>query len=411
MTGLVKTADQGTVRKVNSFLVLSALRAERRCSRARIAKELGLTRSTVSRLVLDLIDAGFVRETTLEKPSSGRPGMLLELNPAGGTLIGLEIDIDLMDAVLTDFVGNVLWSRRVEHTPGESRDDILARAEALVAEALAVADSAHSPALGIGVAVAALVDSASGVVLVAPHLSWRDVPIAAPWRKRFGLPVVVENEANAAAVGEYYFGRAEGVGNFVFVSVGVGLAAGVFVNGRLLRGGNGYAGQVGHTVRVPGGEPCMCGRRGCWVTQVGLPAISRRLHQAAGDGSTALKLPSEEAVGAPSHATIQALADAATAGDPTVIETLRETGRFLGLGIADLVNIFDPKIVVLGGALSPLLEVMLPTVQETVSENLLAGPRQEVTVVISANGASGSAIGAMAGVFDIVTRDTEFLRV
>jgi predicted NBD/HSP70 family sugar kinase len=333
--------------------------------------------------------------------------MLLALDPGGACFVGVEINIDVVDVLLTDFVGSVLWSGHADVTAADSDAAILSAAEELVSEALARASSGPAPVIGLGVGVAALVDTGSGTVLYAPHLGWRDVPLGPRWESRFGVPVVVENEANAGALAEHHAGHAAAARDFVFVSLGVGLAAGVFVDGRLLRGSHGFAGQVGHTVRAPGGELCKCGRRGCWVTQVGLPAIWRRL---AARGGALRSEGSSTAEPDRSHVTIEALADAAAAGSAEVLATLVETGRFLGSGIADLTNMFDPEVVVLGGALSPVLPHMLEAIRATAAANRLGRSGAAPPIVVSANGARGCAMGAMAAVFDALVRDGSLLR-
>ncbi|MBN2449653.1 MAG: ROK family transcriptional regulator [Lentisphaeria bacterium] len=403
----------GAVRTVSGALVLGALRADGGLSRAELARRLGLTRSTVSRQVSALIGSGYVREKHLSRGLGGRPGMLLELDPGGGWIVGLDLNIDVIGAVVTDFVGTVRYSRRVEFAAGDSQSAVLDQAAALVQGALSWASGQGREVLGIGVAVAGLVDHGLGTILYAPHLGWRDVALGSRWGSRFGLPVVVENEANAAVVGEYAFGGTEAARDCVFLSLGVGLAAGVFVNGRLLRGSQGFAGQVGHTVRSEGGLPCLCGRRGCWVTEVGLPAISRRLSRCGWGSAGAAGVEGQPASPASSrlHLTIQQLAEAAARGNADVLSVLAETGRHLGSGIADLVNVFDPETVILGGALSPLLPAMLEQARQSMDANLLYRRSRPVLLRLSSNGSWGSAIGAAAAVLDLVTQESVFLQV
>ena len=387
------TVDPSRVRQMNSALVLRALRRLGQQTRAQLAKALGLNRSTVTHIVRDLVDSGMVRETTRTPSAGGRPGILLELDPEGGRLVGVEINIGVVGVVLTNFLGHVVWSRRSEIASPREPFEELRVAEELVQEALG---ATSLPVLGIGLAVAALVDA--GVAVYSPYLNWRDVPLAEPWQVRFGLPVAVENEANAAALGERYFGVAREHANFVFLSLGAGLAAGIFVNGILLRGRHGFAGQIGHTVRDPNGVECRCGRRGCWVTQVGLNGITRRLREAYGEQGPPW-LPSTDDEKAP-HVTIRALTEAAEREEAAVLRILAEVGRDLGAGIADAINLLDPQSVVVGGALSPLVPYLLPEAEMAMQDSHLAGPRQNVSLLASAHADHACAIGAAAAVFD-----------
>lgn len=395
--GVTVQADLSNVREPSATRILRRLFQEGARSRADLAKELGLNRSTVTHVVRDLVSSGYVCEVGVSRHTGGRPGIPVVLDPHGGGLIGVEINIDVVNVVLTDFAGGVLWSRGVETLDCDELFAELDAAESLVDEAVAQLRSAGiGPLLGIGVAVAALVAPGEGRIVYSPFLGWRDVDLKSRWAQRFGCRIVVENEANAAALGEHHFGVARRVNDFVFVSVGVGLAIGVFVNGILLRGVNGFAGQAGHTVTNTGGQLCRCGRRGCWVTEVGLDAISERLRKRAdASGCPAVSAADKET---PTHMTIRALEDAVEAKDSAVLNVLEETGRHMGAGIADLINLLDPSLVVLGGALSGLAGTMLPSVQEAVENCRLAGKDQQVVLRASSLGSRACTLGATAAV-------------
>src|ERR1700690_427333 len=271
------TGDQEKVRKINKSIVMNTLRLHAPISRARVANLTGLNRGTVSNIVNVLIEDGLVSENEQEESKVGRPGISLRLRPDGGAVVGLEIGVDFITIVLTNFVAETIWETRIEISPSLSQTGIIGQAEQLVEYALSIAREQDLRPLGIGIGLPGLINLDRGELIIAPNLNWKNLPLRVMWNQRFGLTVYIENEANLAALGEYYFGVASGVDNFIYLSSGIGLGGGIMINGSLFRGGYGYAGEIGHIQRDPQGETCGCGRIGCWETQVGPRAVLRRM--------------------------------------------------------------------------------------------------------------------------------------
>jgi glucokinase-like ROK family protein len=398
------TADQVLVRKLNTSLILDCLRTCGPLSRARISAATGLNRSTVSSVISGLLKRYLVREVGLHpSEGGGRPGMLLELNPEGGCAVGAELGVDFISVILTDFVAQILWRQRIVSDPQEEQDAIIERAASLIRQALDIGEERGLRPLGIGLGVPGLVDIREGSLVFAPNLRWRDVPFQRMWTERFDLPVFVENEANAAALGEYYFGIARDVQSLIYLSAGIGLGAGIVFNGRLFRGSGGYAGEVGHMTVDRDGQLCGCGKRGCWETVVGPSAIVRRVKETLGDGSGSRIHALVD--GDLSRIDVDVVVQAAQAGDPVARQALEEVGVELGVGIANLVNAFNPEMVVLGGALSLASPFLLPVIEETVQEHALAQPYEVVEVTASAHGADAAVMGAVALVLDDILRE------
>ena len=397
------TADHVWVRKVNRSLILGKLRKDNSYSRSKLAQETGLNASTVSSIVNDLISENLVRETEFLQPEIGRPGRLLELNPRGGCALGAEINVDYLLVIATDFTANILWRKRVPITPGQGQVDTLNKLEAIIQEGLEAPEVSDLARLGIGVGVPGLVDYHDGRLRIAPNLKWQDVPVLEILKKRFKLPLFVENEANAAALGEYYFGAAQGVENFIFLSAGYGLGGGIVLDGKLFRGSYGYASEVGHITFDAGGELCGCGKRGCWETFVGPRVVERRVRRILRSG--AVSSLREKAGGKLELITFEMVLEAASEGDEVALSALHETGRYLGIGTANLINIFNPEMVVLGGALNLASPYILPVVEETVRANCLAPNQENVSIVPSAHQADASVMGAVALVLDEILRE------
>lgn len=204
------TGDQEKVRKINKSVVLNTLRLNAPISRARLANLTGLNRGTVSNIINDLLDEGLVSENEQEESKIGRPGVSLGLRPDGGAVIGLEIGVDFISLLLTNFVAGTLWETRVQTNPSQSPTSIIDQAEQLVDQALSIAKEQRLRPLGLGIGMPGLINIHRGELIIAPNLNLKNVPLRLMWNQRFHLPIYIENEANLAALGEYYFGVARG---------------------------------------------------------------------------------------------------------------------------------------------------------------------------------------------------------
>lgn len=352
-----QSADLNFMRNLNRSLVLNRLRAAAPVSRADLAALTGLTRSTVSSLVDDLIAANLIHETGIGPSRGGRPGTLLELNPASGCAIGVEITEDSILVLLTDFVAQPRWQRELTLSRRDP-DTVIKQAERLVREALHYnAETDQTRPMGIGLGIAGLVNAADGVLRGSANLGWRDIPFKALWEQHFKLPVHVGNEASIAALGESYFGMAMGYQDFIYLQISPSaLGAGLFMDGKLYQGMGGYAGEVGHMVVDPTGAQCTCGKRGCWE------AMLRA---------------------APSEARITVLA----------------------AGIANLINIFNPPLIVLGGSLGRSLEPDLPALVDRVAAQVTIPADSLAAIQTSRIASNACAMGAVALVLDAILRE------
>jgi glucokinase-like ROK family protein len=382
--------DQSLARKYNSATILDHLRLHAPLSRAGLAKYTGLTRSSVSRIVDQLLSENLIHEIGAQQEKVGRPGTLIELNPAGGAALGVEIGVDYVSAVLTDFVAQILW-RNHANLPDESDlQTYLQAAEKLIDQAINESKSHGLQPLGIGVGVWGLVDILKGEVRYAPNLKWRDVPLKRLWENRFGLTVLVENDANAAAMGEYYLGSAKNgknIDDFIYLSTGIGLGGGVISGGNLFRGWNGFAGEVGHMTIDPDGAACMCGKRGCWETLVGSRVVVRDYKHRTGREVSFVEL-------------VQLL----RANDPICVEVFTKMAESLGIGIGNLVNIFNPHYIVVGGALEQISDIILPIAGDAFRRNSLFQSQKDIKIIPSTLGSDSCVLGCVALVLDEVIR-------
>jgi predicted NBD/HSP70 family sugar kinase len=340
------TGDQEKIRKINKSIVLNMLRLHAPISRARVANITGLNRATVSNIVNVLIEEGLVLEGEQTDPRIGRPAVSLSLRPDGGAVIGVEIGVDFIAILLTNFIAETIWETRVQIDSSQSQTTILTQAEQLIDRALLLARERHLRPLGIGVGVPGLVHVQQGNLIIAPNLHWTNVPLRLMWNQRFHLPIYLENEANLAALGEYYFGIARNIDNFIYLSAGIGLGGGIMMGGKLFHGGHGYAGEIGHIQRDPAGELCACGRVGCWETQVGPRAVLHRVKKDLEGHSDQALL--DACSGDLDNLTFEMVVKFALEGNVLCREAIEEVAVHLGTGIADMVHVFDPELVLVG---------------------------------------------------------------
>ncbi|VGO13815.1 N-acetylglucosamine repressor [Pontiella desulfatans] len=379
-----KKADQLTVRRFNMSAILKLLRERGTLARADLAKELGMTRNTASNIVTDLLQAGLVIETEFRRAGAGRPGLLLELAHNGGFAIGAEIDINRIIVIVVDFKGKMLWEESAKTSATQSQQETISTAEQLVQNALEWGKGEGLKPLGIGLGLAGLVDAENGSLTYAPTLGWKDVPFQKLWESKFEVPVYLDNEANTSALGYHAYADRSNARNLAYLSIGVGMAAGLLLDGHLFHGSSGFAGQAGHMKIRTDGEPCSCGDHGCWVTEVGLPALARK---------TGLK-----------EIDVGKVAESLRGQDKDLLAVADGMAEMLGLGIANLVNLFNLDTVVLGGAMRPILRYMLDKTRATVDQRALKHPRQNVRIKVSGRD-DDSVFGAACLVLDSIMND------
>ena len=397
------TGDQEKVRKVNKSLVLNTLRLHAPISRARVASITGLTRGTVSNIVNVLIEDGLVFEDKLQDSNIGRPSILLGLRPDGGAVIGVEIGVNFISVLLTNFVAETLWETRVQTALSQSQTEIINQAEKYIDQALYIAKENGLRPLGIGVGLPGLVNVRQGTLIIAPNLHWKNLPLRLMWNQRFHLPIYIDNEANLSALGEYYFGIARNVDNFIYLTSDIGLGGGIVIDGRLFRGGHGYGGEIGHIQRDPEGEQCGCGRTGCWETQVGPRAVLRRVKKEFETNHDQLLL--DACSGDFNNLTFDLVVKFALNGDSICRQAIEEVAVNLGVGIADLVNIFNPDLIVLGGAFIQGKDILQSIIEKTIFSNALQPSTDNLQIKFSERSAEACVLGAVAVVLDDILRE------
>jgi glucokinase-like ROK family protein len=399
-----RTGDQALVRQINLAVVMHHLRESAPISRAALAEITGLNKTTVSSLVRELIDRQFVREVGYETPESGRGAgrlaMLLTLNPKAGYIVSFEIGVDFLMAVCTNFAPETIWQYKEDIDPDMGQQVIFDRLLALLYQALNIGSEYCQTLLGVAVGVPGLVDQTSGTLLFAPNLRWENVPLRAQLQGLIDGPLVVDNEAKLAALGEHYFGAARGYNEVLYLSAGVGLGGGIVHGGQVFSGVAGFGSEFGHMTMDPEGEICNCGNRGCWETQVSQRALFRYLRRCEGQGNETIL--TEMTGGNLGALTVPMVVEAAQQKDRLALEALEVLGHHLGIGIASLVNALNPELVVFGGILSLASEYLLPVIENEVRRRALRWNREAIKVVVAKHGQEACVMGGVARVFQAV---------
>ena len=389
--------DQESLRQINLSAVLTHLRQNAPISRAALAEMTGLNRATITRLVRELIEHGFVRETGFQSMSAGRPSILLQLNPEAGCIIGAEIEVKFGSVILTDLAAHVIWREEVDFGDHDEPETVLNSIAQLVRKTFSKAEEKKRHILGLGISLPGLVDVSSGVLLFAPNMRWSEVPVKEWLEKEFDIPIYVDNKANMAALAESYFGSARDSEYVLYINITAGVGSGIVLNQRIMTGVSGLAGEVGHMTINPDGPKCNCGSYGCWETYVSALAVFRRVRECILQGEESQL--SEVVRDGFERITIPLMVEAARNGDRVALESLEKTGYYLGVGLANLINTFNPQKVVLGGYVTQAYEFLLPVIQKTVQERALRWPREAADIVVATYLNDASLMGAVATVY------------
>jgi predicted NBD/HSP70 family sugar kinase len=379
----VKAAGHDMLRLVNRRILLSILSDRQPISRAEIAKISGLNKATISTITGELLkDSCIIEEGSgRTTPIGGKPPTPLRLNSKRFGLFGVDIRSDETILALSDFNNRIV--SRVSFETGSVATSFLNKVGKEIRK-LQLKHDSFIEFPGIGVSLPGLVDNQSGKFLLSVVLPWRDVPVVELLEKATNLPVIIDNSARCSALAEIWHGKAQyaHVRNLLYVGVSTGLACGVVIDGGLYRGGNNTAGQFGHIPIDLNGPECRCGQRGCWDLYASDKATLKRYAELRGPGGKRVS-------------TMRKLVELVESGDAAATEAVRETARYLGIGITGLINGLDPEVVVIGGEITKVWGVIEPIIVEETKRNLLAPRSGNIAIRPSAFEVRPSLKGAL----------------
>ena len=390
--------DAAGVRAQNQRLLLNMVWTERTISRAEIARVTGLSRSTVSDIVNDLLDTGLVSFRGAGDSQGGRRPIMVGFDDDALALVGVDVGASHVGVATTNLRGKVhRWVER-PHPVRDDPEGTLRLIEELVLAVLAEDATPLSRVLGIGVGVASPVDPAAPRDLspiVLPR--WKGYDLPAHLERVFGRPVLIENDANLGALAEHWWGAGRDGRDLAYIKVATGIGSGHIVRGQIYRGARGVAGEIGHIAIDPNGPPCVCGLDGCLSTLVGSEVlVTQARQQLAAGRSSAMDA---------DHLSIDALVTSALQGDGVAREVIERAGRNLGTATASLINLLNPATVVFGGSLTRAGDVLLGPLRETLRRRTLWLALDDANIVSSALGGSEIAVGAATLVLEAALDD------
>lgn len=369
-----------SLRQRNRGRIIDALRGAQLLSRAELARATGLSRSTVSTVVAELIDDGFISEGAADRPSlggTGRPGVTLCLNPSAGAALGVDIGYARLRVLVSDLAGAVRAELDSPSPDPGDADALIAATASLVERALGQAAVGHDHLVGATAAVPAPVDRGTGRLgaeSCIPGLVGVDVGGALT--ARLGFPVQAENDANLCAVAERLWGDHPGHETMLYVKLAHGIGSGVIIGGRLHRGFHGTAGEVGHTSLVPDGPLCKCGNRGCL----------ERMAEGVMPGAPP---------GAGRRSRLAELVERAEQDDPVARRALRDLGTLVGQALGATVNLLNPSLIVIGGDVTPAWQALEVSVREALDRCAMHRPAEGVVIAPAALGVRAEVLGAV----------------
>ncbi|MDF2713449.1 MAG: sugar kinase [Paenibacillus sp.] len=380
------------MKSLNRSLVLTTIRNEGPISRADIAKRIALTPPTVTNIVNELLEEKFVVESEVGASSGGRKPILLKLNSQSFSIIGIDVGGNTIKSLLTDLDANIIRENRRSMPPRPDAETFLAELHQSVSDLIGSAGS-DRPVIGIGIGMHGLVNPEEGVSVFAPNLHLRNVNIRDSLEGAFGLPVYVENDVVAMALGEQWFGGGQETDHFICVNIGVGVGAGIILNRQIFRGSSYSAGEIGHTTVDLNGPRCNCGNYGCLQTLVSGLAIAESVQNEIALGRRSKLQPS--ASGNLQSITGELVCEAAKEGDELAVEAFRKAGRLLGIGLTNMIHTLNPQKIILGGGVAQAGTLLTEPLAETVKERALESSVRHLKIETSRLGNRATAIGAV----------------
>jgi predicted NBD/HSP70 family sugar kinase len=373
-------ARHNTIRGINKQIVLNYVRDRAPISRAEIARETELQRSTVSAIVDDLHDAGLIEEIGTGDSTGGRKPTLLKIKTGVAAAMGIDVTPRQTTISIADLSGQILKKETFPTLP-----DVEQMTEQIVSKAAKYAKRYNGQNLEVGISVPGIADQSKGNAVYIPYFQWSNWDIAKKITDRTNLPVIIDNDANATALAELWFG-AEKIRkhrNFITVLVSEGIGTGIIFDGQVYRGESGAAGEFGHMI-VGEDAPveCSCGSRVCWEAHASEKASVKRFQMLSGSSKKKV-------------ITFEQLIDSAQAGEPLALKSLKETARFLGIGISNLIVGFSPQAVVISGNIVRAWDLIKDEIN-CLAERSVRQELERTTIVASSLGNSPTILGSLS---------------
>lgn len=346
----------------NDEQTLNVIRRQGPISRVEIAKMTGLTPPTVTNITTKLLELGLIVEDSIGESSGGRRPLLLKINNLLATIIIIYIRSEKMIGYVIDPQFKILWedNRTIK---GRKEDDVLEMMLDIIQDCR---ETAAVPVLAVGVVVRGPVRIKDGIAVFVPNIGWKNAPLKAIIEEKFSLPAFIENDVKALSNGEYYYGSVKEASSMILLKVSHGIGGGIIFNGGLYRGVSDSAGEVGHTTIDIAGPVCSCGNYGCLEALASENALVDAVVKAIKEGQVSFIY--DMVGGNLENVTPEVIYEAANAGDEVAVRILGQVARYLGIGIANFVNIFNPEIVIIGGGIVRGRQYIEDIIRQTIKD-------------------------------------------
>jgi glucokinase-like ROK family protein len=384
-------ADARLVGELNRSIILNFIRLEGSISRADIAHRTKLSRSAVSNIISSLLDEGIVQETGTGESKGGRRPIMVNFNYTAGYILGVDLGSNHLLTLVTDLEGNPIEEFSapfsVDMGPERGLPVLIEHIQSVLNKPM----MKGKRVVGLGIGVPGPLDYTTGTIVAPPIMpGWNNVPLRQKLLELLNIEVLVENDANLGAIGERWKGAGQGKQQLAYIKIGTGIGCGLIMDGKIYRGSRGSAGEIGHITISPDGPPCKCGNSGCLESMAAGPAIVNRAIlaiQAKRESMIRLEMLHTEQA-------IQEIAQAAHNGDALAQELFRNAGRHIGTAIANLINLFNPEMVIIGGGVADAGDLLLNPIQETVKRRSLPSNYNDTVIACAQLGREAIAIGA-----------------
>ena len=403
MTTLFWSIPTQSVKNINRHAIIDLIRfTPGGISRVELARQIGLTRAAITAIINDLQEDGIVREVSGQQ-AGGRKPIDLEINPEVGFVVGVDMGATHVTLILADFSARVIQEMHMPLDINLGPQVCLSQVDSYLLELAKSAGMSLNKIRAVGVGVPGPIVAEAGMVSGPPIMpGWDGFPIRDTLQERWNCPVTLNNDAELGALGEWAYGAGRGERDLAYIKVGIGIGAGLLLDGHIYRGITGSAGEIGHITIEEKGPECQCGNRGCLEALAGGRAIAHRAIEAVHKGQRTLlteKMPVEAI-------TPQDVITAARRGDLLSQQIVAEAGAHLGTAIASLVNLFNPSMVVIGGGVAQIGDLLLEPIRKTVQQRSLRVASRAVRITAALLGRRSSGMGAVVQALSLVLHQT-----
>ena len=391
------------VKTFNKHALVDLIRfAGRGVARTDIAQELGLTRASVSIIINDLIQNGIILETESRSTRSGRPPVVLDINPKSGLAAAIDMGATHVSVAIGDFSAHILEEVEQPFRIADGPKQCLEAGDRALRYVLEKCGLQISDLAAVGLGVPGPVITDTGTVMAPPIMpGWDRFPIRATLETLWNVPVALNNDANFGAIGEWVFGAGRGEKNLAFIKVGSGIGAGLIINRQIFGGTTGSAGEIGHLTIDENGPLCTCGNHGCLEAFAGGHAIELQAQKLVEGGKRTLLSDSNS-----KSITVREVAEAARRGDLAAQEILHRSGTFIGIAVAGLINLVNPSVVIIGGGVAEVGDLLTAPIRKVVRERSLRAAEHAVKITTAMLGRRSTLIGAMVQATNIAIHNT-----